>query len=285
VGKGSEVILPTHVCTALLNAINYLGAKPVLVDVDYEDGNISVLDARRKLTRKTKAILVPHMGGEPADLSPLLKLGVPVVEDCAQAVGARYAGKPVGTFGTINIFSFYATKMMTTGEGGMVVSNDRKLMARVRDHLSYDHKLDYRVRFNYKMTDIAAAMGTAQLKKLDGFVRRRRVLAGIYHDALAGSSATLPQAGKVAEPVYYRFVVKVPSAETIIRKAKARGINCEAPLFRPLHVYLGKKGFPVSDRLMKECVSIPLYPSLTDREAHRIASEMRILFDKKTQGH
>jgi perosamine synthetase len=285
IGKGDEVVLPTHVCVALLNAVHYAGAKPVLVDVDHEDGNISVLAVRKKLTRKTRALIVPHLWGEPADLAPLLKLGVPLIEDCAQALGARYAGKPVGTFGRINVFSFYATKMMTTGEGGMVVSDDLRLMARVRDLLSYDHRQAYKVRFNYKMTDLQAAMGLTQLKKLDGFIRRRRAIAKIYRDGLKGSSVVLSQPGEAADPVYYRFVVKTLNAAAVIRKAKARGITCEPPLFKPLHRYLGLKGFPVSDRLMKECVSIPIYPSLTDAQARSITRELRKLFDKEASGH
>lgn len=280
VKRGDEVLLPTHVCTALLNAVNYVGAKPVLVDVDYEDGNISVLVVQKKLTRKTKAVIVPHMWGEPADLGPFLKLGVPVIEDCAQALGARYDGRPVGSFGRINIFSFYATKMMTTGEGGMVASDDSKLMARVRDKLSYDHRSEYKIRFNYKMSDLEAAMGILQLASLSRFIDRRRTIARIYREGLKGSGVALPQPGAITDAVYYRFIIKVRNAEAFIKKAKARGINCERPLFKPLHRYLGLKGFPVSERLMKESVSVPIYPSLKDSEARAIVRELRKLFDK-----
>lgn len=283
VGKGQDVILPTHVCTALLNAVHYVGARPVLVDVNYEDGNISVDDVKRRLSRKTGAILVPHMWGMPADLGALIRLGVPVIEDCAQAAGALYKGKPVGTWGRINVFSFYATKMLTTGEGGMVVSRDLKLMKIVRDRLSYDHRPAYEVRYNYKMTDLQAALGEVQISKLDRFIARRKSIAAVYRQALeplTGRGAVLPVVPKEKTSSFYRFVVKVPDAQKAIRRLKARGVNAERPLFEPLHSYSRQKGFPVSDRLMKECISLPLYPSLTDAQAKVVIREFVNLFDK-----
>ncbi|NTV29130.1 MAG: DegT/DnrJ/EryC1/StrS aminotransferase family protein [Candidatus Omnitrophica bacterium] len=280
VGKSDDVIIPTHVCTALLNAVNYVGARPVLADVDYADGNISAADVKKKLTRRTRAIIVPHLWGEPADLGALLKLGVPVVEDCAQATGALYKGKPVGTLGRIGVFSFYATKMLTTGEGGMVVANDQRLMKAVRDRLSYDHREDWQVRFNYKLSDLQAALGSSQLDRLDQFIERRRNLAAIYGEGLKGTGVTLPQGRAGSAGVAYRFVIKVGNAASFIKRAQAAGIQCERPLFRPLHRYLGLKGFPVSERLMQESVSVPIYPSLKDSDARSISRELRKLFDK-----
>ncbi len=276
VGEGHEVIIPTYVCTALSNAVHYAGARPVLVDVGYEDGNMAPLAVRRKLSRKTRAIIVPHMFGEPADLAALRDLGVPLIEDCAQAVGARYAGKPVGTFGQVSVFSFYATKMMTTGEGGMVVSQDKKVLRRVRDLLSYDHKPECRVRFNYKMSDIQASFGLAQLQRLEKFVARRRSMARYYNERLKGVPCVLPANSVVTEPVYYRYVVKVRGcAAKVIAAMQKQGVQCERPVFRPLHVYHRIKGFPVADQLMKDSVSLPLYPGLTAREAEKVVHALR----------
>ncbi|MBF0330319.1 MAG: DegT/DnrJ/EryC1/StrS family aminotransferase [Candidatus Omnitrophica bacterium] len=281
VGKGDEVILPTYVCTALLNAVNYTGAKPVLADVELEGGNISATDVRKKITRRTKAILVPHMFGHPADMKPLLKLGVPVVEDCAQAIGATYDGRAAGTMGCINIFSFYATKMMTSGEGGMVVSSDRKLMSRVRDMLAYDHKDVYRIRFNYKMTDMQAALGRVQLQHLNGFIVRRRKIAALYDQRLGGVGVVLPAKPGVAASAHYRYVVRLNGGVDHAIKAMAkRGVVCAKPLFKPLHQYLNKKGFPVADQLMQESLSLPIYPLLSDAQARRVADTFKKVMER-----
>lgn len=279
---GDEVIIPSYVCTALLNAVHYTGARAVLADVDALDANILALDVERKITRRTKAVIVPHMFGAPADLGALLKLGVPLIEDSAQAPGARYAGKPVGTFGRVNIFSFYATKMMATGEGGMVVSSDPKIMARVRDLLDYDHKPDYKVRFNYKMTDVAAALGLVQLKALGAFTARRKAIAAFYDEALSGLPCVLPLRREGAQPVHYRYVIGVKgSADRFIAAMVQKGIACARPLYRPLHQYLKIKGFPVSDQWMDHGVSLPIYPSLTKVQAQRVVRGVQSLLTGK----
>ncbi len=285
VKRGDEVIVPTHVCTALLHAVNHAQATPVLADVNEADANISAQDVKRKISRRTKAIIVPHMFGSPADLLPLLKLGVPVIEDCAQAVGARYADKPVGSWGAMGAFSFYATKMMATGEGGMVVARERRMIAEVRDLLSYDNRPDYKVRFNYKMTDVEAVLGLAQLKQLPAFIARRKALAAMYDKALEGLSCVLPLQMAKAEHVYYRYVIRVRvPAEKFIAAMKRQGISCERPLYKPLHRYLGLKGFSVSETWMKNSVSLPLYPAMTDAEARRIAAAARSIILSKGGG-
>ena len=282
VKKGDEVIIPTHVCTALLNVVHYVGATPVLADADLADANISAADVHNKITRRTRAVIVPHMFGFPADLAPLLRPGVPVIEDGAQALGARYAGKPVGSWGRISAFSFYATKIMATGEGGMVASRDEVLVARVRDLLSYDHKADYKVRFNYKLTDVAAALGLSQLKKLNGFISRRNKIAAFYDESLKGIPCILPMKQVRREPVYYRYVIRVQGgADKFTAAMKAKGVCCERPLFRPLHQYLKQRGFPVSDQWMKEAVSLPVYPSMTQDDVSRVVRGVRALLARK----
>ncbi|MFA4932791.1 MAG: DegT/DnrJ/EryC1/StrS aminotransferase family protein, partial [Caldisericia bacterium] len=123
VGKGDEIILPSYVCTALLNAINYVGATPVLVDIEPDSFNLDAKRVKESLTEKTKAIIVPHLFGLPADMEELQSFGIPLIEDCAQALGATYKGKQAGSFGALSIFSFYATKVIASGEGGMVLSD------------------------------------------------------------------------------------------------------------------------------------------------------------------
>ena len=273
VGIGDEVLIPTYVCTALLNAVNYTGATPRLVDVNWCDGNINAREAKKRLTKKTKAIIVPHMFGMPANLSEFKKLGVPLIEDIAQSIGAKYNGRRVGTFGDIAICSFYATKMMTTGEGGMVVSNQRSLLGKVKDMREYDHKNSYLLRFNYKMTDLQAALGIEQLKKLQSFIRRRHEIAALYDKAFKNSTIEVPRKREGREEVYFRYVIKVPGrAQAVIKELKQQGINGAAPVFKPLHAYLHEKGFPVAEKLMRHAVSLPIYPRLRDKEIKKIIS-------------
>jgi perosamine synthetase len=163
---GDEVIIPSFVCTALLNAIRLTGATPVLADCDETHFNLSVTDVKKRLSSRTKALIVPHLFGQAADLNELLAIGLPVIEDCAQSLGSRYEGKMTESFGTLAVFSFYATKFLATGEGGMVASSDAGLMEHIRDLRYYDEKDDDRIRFNCKMTDMHAALGRSQLRRL-----------------------------------------------------------------------------------------------------------------------
>ena len=276
VGKGDEVIIPTYVCTALLNAVMYTGARPRLADVNEDDYNISIGDVAKKINKKTKAIIVPHMFGQPADINELLKFKIPLIEDCAQSVGALYKGKPVGSFGILSIFSFYATKILTTGEGGMVVSKNNALLRKVRDLRDYDNKNDYKVRFNCKMTDFQAALGIHQLRKLKTFIARRKKIAKIYNKELSDIGIELSLASRGQDHIYFRYIIKVKKNRTkLIKSLKKKGISCTSPVYKPLHRYLKMKGFPVADKLMKQAVSIPIYPLLRDKEIKYIISEIK----------
>jgi perosamine synthetase len=140
IGKGDEVILPSYVCTAPFNAVHLVSATPVIADIDRKTFNVDVPDLKKRITPRTKAIIVPHMFGLPADLDEILSLGIPVIEDCALSVGSRYKGQRTGSFGTLSIFSFYTTKMIATGEGGMVLCSREDIIDAVRDLRDYDEK-------------------------------------------------------------------------------------------------------------------------------------------------
>lgn len=276
--EGDEVVLPSFVCTALLNAINYIGATPCLVDINENDYNISAEDVRRKLTGKTKAIIVPHMFGTPANLDELLNLSIPIIEDCAQSIGASYNGKVVGSFGSASIFSFYATKMLATGEGGMILTNLSNVSERVKDLRDYDVKPDYLVRYNYKMTDFQAALGISQLGKLEHFISRRIEIAAQYTASLSDLDVSLPLHPKDKEGVWYRYVIKVKGKlEQVIQRAKEKGVICDRPVYKPLHRYLGlpQKQFLASEKAFKTALSVPIYPSLTDAEVKHIISILK----------
>ncbi len=275
IGKGDEVILPSYVCTAPLNAVFHVSATPVIADIDPESFNISVKDLKKRITRRTRAIIVPHMFGLAADLDDILSFGIPVIEDCALSVGSRYEGQRTGSFGTLSIFSFYATKMIATGEGGMVLSDREDLIDTVMDLRDYDEKEKYAVRFNYKMTDIQAALGISQLKKLPSFIEKRKEIAAIYGRELKALGIRAPVVPEESEHVYYRYIIFVNSLLKFIEGMKQRGVECRRPVFKPLHRYLGLSGYSATDAVWDKAVSVPLYPSLREMEIQDIIESMK----------
>lgn len=275
--EGDEVIIPSYVCTALLNAINYVHAKPVITDINRGDFNMSVSDIEKKIDEKTKAIIVPHMFGLAADIDEILNFGVSVIEDCAQSTGATYKGKMVGSFGVISIFSFYATKMLATGEGGMAVSNSDELLEKMRDLREYDFKSDYKVRYNYKMTDMQAALGISQLSKLPTFVDKRKLIARYYSEEFSNLGVILPTSKRHKEHIFYRYVIRINKSANIKRyfsEFKKKNVICDSPVYKPLHVYQGlsKKDFVNTEDIINSAISIPIYPSLTENEMNYVSS-------------
>jgi len=275
IGAGDEVLLPSYVCAALWHAVIQTGATPMLVDIEPETYALSSSAVLRARTRKTKAVIVPHLFGLPADLSALEQSGIPIIEDCAQALGVSMGGRPVGSVGTLTVCSFYATKLFTTGEGGMVLGRLEPLMARIRALRQYDEPVTLAPAFNYKMTEMQAALGLCQVRALPQFIARRQAIALRYTEALRGLQA-IPQAVPPGrDHLYYRYVIRLPyPVESAITAFAERGIVCRRPLFKPLHQYIGLQGFPGTDKAWERSLSIPIYPSLTDHDVERIVEAM-----------
>jgi len=269
--RKDTVALPSYVCTAVLNAINYVGASPLLIDTHPDTFNMDVEDLKRRLTPQVKAIIVPHSFGLASDLEEIIALGIPVIEDCAQSIGATYKNKMAGSFGNISIFSFYATKMLTTGEGGMVVSDSEEFLGKIRDLRDYDNRENYVTRYNYKMTDFQASLGLSQLKKLNHFIEIRRSIAQKYNNEFK-NLCYLPVSHKNdSKHIYYRYTVTLRrDVESFLKLSKEKGINCERPVFKPLHRYLNLSGFTNTDRVWEKAVSIPIYPTLTEKNINSI---------------
>jgi hypothetical protein len=193
-----------------------------------------------------------------ADLDALGALGVPLVEDLAMSLGSRWRGKRTGGKGSLAVCSFYATKMMATGEGGMVLGGDEALLAEVRDLRAMDEKEEFRIRFNCKMTDLQAALGLSQLRKLAGFIARRREIADLYGDALRGSAACA-QARASANPSWSATCSARRRRGSFIDEMKRRGLECRRPVYKPLHRYCGLSVRGLRGDL-RNAVSVPLYP-------------------------
>lgn len=279
VKRGDEVIMPSYVCSALLNAVYLVGATPIIVDVNSEDLNISITETEKKINSKTKAIIVPHIFGMPADIDEFIELGIPVIEDCAQALGAEFKGRPVGAFGKAAVFSFYASKVITTGYGGMVYSMDKKLMENIFDYREFDCRKEYKPRFNLQMSDFQAAMGIVQLQKLPSLLQKRKSIAEKYYKILPSDKVWPPQNIKNKQPNYYRFLLKINNPEKAQKMLVGKGIKTIMPIerYELLHNYLklNPAEFPVSEKITKTVLSIPIFPSLTNQEVNYLIKELK----------
>lgn len=283
--KKSEVILPSYVCSALLNAIYMANLIPILVDVNEVDFNISFEAVEENISANTKVIILPHAYGMPANISEFIKLrdsGIFILEDCATAIGSKINNQYVGTWGDATIFSFYASKFITCGTGGMIVSKNEKLIASIKAYLSFDGVTCYKPRFNFQFSDLQATMGIAQLSKISFFLKRRENFAKQYRTLSdkKGWEYQRPVAEGVS-PNYYRFVLKLPHKEIVFLKdyLRAKGIKTIVPIenFELLHNYLklDENRFPISEKLSNETLSLPIYPKLTDSEFEYIIEKIK----------
>jgi dTDP-4-amino-4,6-dideoxygalactose transaminase len=271
-GSGDEVIVPSYVCTALLHAVRAAGATPIVCDIDSRTRNIEPSRVKRCLTPNSKAIVIPHMFGLTQDVKAFAALGLPIIEDCAMALGSHCGTVPAGAVGEVAVCSFYATKVISSGgEGGMVLTDDDGMAARLRGLREYDGLPANDVRYNCKMTELAATIGRVQLRQLPDFIQRRRNLASRYSRALE-DSVQIPPAG--AGHIYYRYVIDAGerTGSAVIAALEERGIQARRPVNSPLHRELGldDAAYPETTRVHEADVSLPLYPTLDDRDANRV---------------
>ena len=275
VHTNDEVLIPAFVCRAVLNAVLAVGATPVLVDIDAQDLTISSRCARNAITTKTKAIILPHMFGAPAALDEFTALGIIVIEDAASSIGATFHGQPVGSFGEISVFSFASTKMITSGHGGMLLTNNEQIAQAAKDFLDYDGTYrEQRGALNYSFGDVPAAIGLVQLQQLEKFLQQRRAIADIYSRTLVDLDVRLPGARAGAFHSNYRYILQVQNDSDVITNALRRqNIDARAQVAHFLYDYLALPAnlFPVTESIRHTLVSLPIYPSLTDEQVHYIA--------------
>lgn len=271
-----EVIIPSYVCSSVLDAVLYTGAKPKIADINPVDFNLNLKDAKKKISRNTKAIILPHMFGKPVDIKEFIKLGIPLIENCAHSLGARFKNRPVGGFGNISIFSFYATKMIATGYGGMVASKNKDLIREIKDLIDVDERNDYKIRFNYRMSDIVAALGISQLERLNSFISKRREIARFYNKNLKSKNILIPE-NKEKNHIYFRYVIRIKdNINRVINTLNKKGIEVKRPVFKPLHRYLrlNRRQFPNTEAIFNSAISLPIYPSLKKSEAKFIVDSL-----------
>jgi dTDP-4-amino-4,6-dideoxygalactose transaminase len=281
VGPGDEVITTPFTFIASANTVIYCGAKPVFADIG-EDFNLDPSKIAAAITPKTKAILPVHLYGNPCAMKQILEIagerGIAVIEDACQAHGAEVSGRRAGSLGSAGCFSFYPTKNMTSGEGGMVVTSDEGVAERCRMLRSHGSRERYRheaLGFNYRLTDINAAIGLEQLKKLEGFNAARISNARTLNEALSGAGGiALPEARAGTRHVFNQYTVRVKpefglSRDALAGKLKEEGIGTGIyyPLTVPqqeLYRNLGLSGgsFPNAERAAKEVLSLPVHPGV-----------------------
>lgn len=290
IGPGDEVIVPTLTYIASVNAIKYTGATPIFVDSCKDTWQIDPKDVRAKITPKTRAVMAVHLYGHPCDMDELLAISAEhdlfLVEDCAEALGTLYKGKHVGSFGHISTFSFFGNKTITTGEGGMVVTNDTTLNDRVvhfkgqglAAHRQYWHDV---VGYNYRMTNICAAIGLAQLEQMDGFLAKKRILAERYKAGLQGLPLSVH--GEFGEVYHSYWMVSILLEDASRRDAlkeflAAKGIETR-PLFYPVHtmpMYCERfQRHPVAEYLGWRGMNLPSWPDLPLETVDEICAAIR----------
>lgn len=290
IGPGDEVIVPTLTYIAAVNAIAYTGATPVFVDSLSDTWQMDPADVRRKLTPRTKGIMAVHLYGHPCDLNALTALArehdVFLIEDCAEAFGSRFEGRHVGTFGDIACFSFFGNKTITTGEGGMVVTDDKTLFERARHfkgqglaaHREYWHDV---IGYNYRMSNICAALGVAQLERAKGIIAKKRALAEAYRNHLAGVPVQmLGESGEVSSS-FWMISILVPNAadrDPLRQHLAVQGIETR-PVFYPVHtmpMYAAKyQRHPVAENVAWRGINLPSWPALGSAQVEQITACVR----------
>ena len=280
IGSGDEVIIPSYTCTALWQAVMAVGASAIYADIEMETFNLDPQSVKAQINCRTKAIIFPHMFGQPGYIKEIIAFGIPIIEDIAQAYGARIDGEPAGHFGTISVISFYATKVIGAGEGGAILTDSQEIIQTVHDLREYDEKDDLRPRFNAKMTDLCAAIALEQIAKFPMFTMKRAEIYAVYHELL-GTNLLLPLQNSSFQSNHYRCVAGHPhktAAECIVF-ANESGIRLRHPVFKPLHLYSPSTTLPLTEQAWQQHFSIPIFPSMTIEEYQLIVNFLKRMFD------
>ncbi len=301
--EGDEVITTPFSFVASANSILYVGAKPVFVDIDPVTYNMDPALIEKKITKKTKAILVVHIFGQSTDMAPIMKLArkykLKIIEDACESILATYKGKPVGTFGVAGVFAFYPNKQMTTGEGGMIITNSKKTyelckslknQGRSPNMQWLDHKY---LGYNYRMDEMSAAVGLAQLEKLDFLIKERQKIAQYYEEELSkyGDMLSVPRTAKDNNNTWFVYVVKLLNKkikrDNVIKDLIKAGIGSK-PYLPSIHLFdfykkmFGyKKGdFPICEDVSYNALALPFYIGLTKKDIKHITKTLITILKK-----
>lgn len=283
--SGDEVLLPSFTFVATANAVVSVGAKPVFVDIKKDNYTMDPIDLKKKITKKSKAVIPVHLYGNVAYIDEISEISnshnLHIIEDAAQSMGSSYKGRQTGTFSELGCFSMYAAKVMTSGEGGIIVTSNKKLWEKllmIRNH-GMVHGYDTRMLgLNFRLPEINAAIAKVQMKKLPKFLLKRRKNAKILTDLLSGLGLTLPQKRKHEEVNWYLYTIATKSRDRIMKDLNANGIGAAIYYSTPVHKtpYYGKKlNLPVTDWAANSVISLPVQPMVTEDNLRLTAKIIR----------
>lgn len=295
---GDEVIVPTFTYIATVNAIKYVGATPVFVDSCLDTWQIDCGDVQRKITSRTRAMLIVHLYGHPCDMDSVMRIArehkLFVIEDCAEAFGSKFAGHHVGGFGDVSTYSFYGNKTITTGEGGMVVTNNPLLFEKILHYkgqgLAKDREYWHDIiGYNYRMTNICAAIGLAQLEQADEFLQKKRNLAEWYKKELSGLPVTVHNEKMDITHSYWMVSILVDNAasrDDLRNHLKVMGVETR-PLFYPIHLMpmyeqYALDRYPHAELLASRGINLPSWPGLTQEQVVYIVEQIKNFFSYQT---
>lgn len=292
--KGDEIITTPFSFIASANSILYVGARPVFADIDPKTFNVDPEQIKEKITGKTKALLIVHLYGQPCDMDLITEIcedyDLKLIEDCSQSHGAECKGKKVGSFGDCATFSFYSTKNITTGEGGMITTGNDKIAGRARLVRAHGSRKKYRheiLGYNYRMTDISAAIGIEQLKKLDEMNKRRIKNAKMLTKSIKNiKGLILPHTIPKVKHVFHQYTIRVTDEFFLSRNELAGGLNkkgIETKIHYPLPIHKQElyqkldyhEHLPVAEKASREVLSLPVHPGVSEEEVEYITATLQ----------
>jgi perosamine synthetase len=290
--SGDEIIVPTLTYIATVNAVSYCGATPVFIDSEMATWNIDAAAIEAKITARTKGIIVTHLYGHPVDMDQVMKIArkynLFVIEDAAEAHGAQYNGNKVGSIGDIGVFSLYGNKVITTGEGGIITTNNDQAAKKI--NLLKSQGMDTKKRFwhtcigyNYRMTNIQAAIGLGQLEQIDWHIERRLQVAAFYEQYFAGNEKIiLPPRQPWAKNIYWLYTILLPPELAVFRDEVMKDLadaNIETrPVFYPIHLLppysrlAEGQSYPVAELIARSGINLPTHANISEREVEYVCN-------------
>lgn len=295
VKEGDEVITTPFTFVATAEVINYIKAKAVFVDIDSDTFNIDPDEIRKKVTKRTKAIIPVHLYGQPADMDPIMDIaqrnGIKVIEDSCQSIGAKYKGRPVSTIGDAGCISFFPTKNLGGfGDGGMVITNNEEIYETIKVLRGHGSRVTYHyetIGYNSRLDEIQAAVLRVKLKYLESWMEARRMNAALYNKLLDGLRLSTPKEPENIKHVYNQYTIKIENRNELQQHLKDKGIG--AMIYYPLCLHLQKafeglkykKGsIPRAEKIQGQVLSLPIYPELTEQQINEVASAIKDYFKK-----
>jgi perosamine synthetase len=270
--KNDEVIIPSYSCPALLNPILIQKATPIIIDTQKHGFNLSYKELKNKITKNTKVIILPYMFGFPTNIDKIMKLGIPVIEDCTMSLGGKYKGKLLGTFSDTMICSFYATKMITSGDGAILLTNNKEVYESAKNHRYYGHQKQHKyLAYNYHTTNLPMKLALSQFEQLDKFIKKRKKIAAKYDECLKDIKEININFKNKKESIYYRYLIEIKDRDNLKEYLRKNNIDTGFGVLEGLHELVESNGKYINTtKLLNNILSLPIYPTLKIDDVEKI---------------